>query len=453
MGKGFTAMVRSVRRGELSWSGLVSQEQVDQACQRAGYKSWAKLFNPFTTLVTFLSQLLSEGRACQRAVDGLIAERVAAGKPKNSTDTGGFCKARKRIPEAVYWDLARQSGQSVENEADAAWHWRGHRVRVADGSTLHVLDTKQTLQEYPLQQNLTPGLHYSLVRILVVFSLAVGTVLDAAINPYQGKGTGETAMLRSLAGLFDPGDVLLADRYFSGYWDLAFWAWRGVWVVTRLPASRRADFRKGVRLGKDDHLIPWHKPRCPDWISPDEAEQGPSTLTLREVRVRVSVKGFRTKVIVIVTTLLDAEKYPKDALAELYRLRWQAELNLRSLKTHLDMDYLSCKTPEMLRREFATYLLAYNSIRKVSAEAACHRGVKPLAISFTHTQQSILEFFPRLHSAVDREHWIVSLLETVAEILVGNRPGRIEPYTSKKRPKDYPPPKETRQKYKRRKMK
>jgi hypothetical protein len=453
MGNGFAAAVRKIRRGDLSWSGLLSQEQVDQACQRAGYKSRAKLFNPFTTLITFLSQLLGGNRACQGAVDGLIAERVAAGTWKNSADTGGFCKARKRIPEAVYWDLARQSGRSVEDDADAAWHWRGHRVRIADGSTLHVLDTKETLEEYPLQKNLTPGLHYSLVRILVVFSLAVGTVLEAAINPYQGKGTGETAMLRRLAALFDPGDVLLADRYFSGYWDLMFWTSRGVHVVTRLSASRKADFRQGVRLAHEDHLIAWHKPRCPHWILPSAAKEAPKTLVLREVRVRVTVKGFRTKVIVIVTTLLDAEKYPKEALADLYRLRWQAELNLRSLKTHLEMDYLSCKSPAMLRREFATYLLAYNSIRKVAWEAARHRGVKPLEISFTHTKQSILEFFPRLHGAVDRDHWIVSLLETVAEILVGHRPGRIEPYTSKKRPKDYPHPKENRHNYKQRKTK
>jgi hypothetical protein len=453
MGNGFVAMLRKVRRGDVSWSGLVSPEQVNQACARAGYRSRASLFKPFTTIVTFLSQLLSENRACQKAVDGLIAERVAAGKPKNATDTGGFCKARKRIPEQVYWELARESGRTVEDQADGSWHWRGRRVRITDGSTLHVLDTKENLTEYPLQQNLTPGLHYSLVRILVVFSLAVGTVLEAAIRPYQGKGTGETAMLRDLAPAFQTGDVLLGDRYFSGYWDLAFWIKRGVDVVTRLPASRRADFRKGGRLGQEDHLIEWRKPKRPDWVDPDEASRAPQTLTLREVRVRVSVKGFRTKVIVIVTTLLDAKRYPKEALAELYRLRWQAELNLRSLKTHLEMDYLRCKSPEMLRREFATYLLAYNSIRQVSAEAARHRGVGPLQISFTHTKQSITEFFPRLHGALNREHWIVSLLETVAEILVGNRPGRIEPYTCKKRPKDYPPPKETRHKYKQRKTK
>jgi len=453
MGNGFAVLVRKIRRGDLPFSALVTKDAVVKACVRAGYRSRAKLFNPFTTILTFLNQLLSENRVCQKAVDGLIAGRVSAGQPRNSADTGGFCKARKRIPEAVYWDLARQSGQAVEDEADASWYWNGHRVRVADGSTLHFPDTAANLKEYPLQKNLTPGLHYSVLRFLVVFSLSVGTVLDAAIRPYQGKGTGETAMLRGLADTFEKGDLLLADRYFSGYWDLAFWVARGVSVVTRLPATRRADFRKGRRLGKDDHRIEWKKTPRPDWVDKDEAEQWPETLTLREVRIHVSAKGFRTKVLVIVTTLLDAQRYPKEALAQLYRLRWQAELNLRSLKTHMGMDYLSCKSPEMLRREFATYLLAYNSIRKVSAAAAHKGGKRPHEISFQHTKQSISEFFPRLHGAVDREHWIVSLLELVAEIRIAHRPGRIEPYTTKKRPKEYPPPTETRRKYIQRKTK
>jgi hypothetical protein len=427
---------------------LVSKEQVDHACQRAGYRSRASLFNPVTTILTFLAQLLSNDGGCQEAVDDLIAERVAAGRARNSADTGGFCKARRRIPEEVYGDLARQAGRRVEEQAEPSWHWHGHRVRPVDGSTLHVLDTPANLKEYPLQQNLQPGLHYSIVRILVVFSLAVGTVLEAAVSPYQGKATSETAMLRGLAGAFEKDDVLLGDRFFSGYYDLAFWLERGVHVVTKLPTTRRADFRQGRRLGKGDHLVEWTKTVRPDWLDKLQAAGVPDTLLLREVRVHVPVKGFRTKVFEIVTTLLDATKYTAEDLAALYRRRWQAELNLRSLKTHMEMDYLRCKSPQMLRREFAMYMLAYNSIRKVSAEAARRRGVEPHEISFQHTRQTITEFFPRLHGAVDREHWIVSLLETVAAVLVANRPDRIEPRTCKKRPKAYPPPDETRQKFK-----
>jgi hypothetical protein len=107
----------------------------------------------------------------------------------------------------------------------------------------------------------------------------------------------------------------------------------------------------------------------------------------------------------------------------------------------------------MLRREFAMYMLAYNSIRKVSAEAARRRGIRPHEISFQHTRQTITEFFPRLHGAVDREHWIVSLLETVADVLVANRPNRIEPRTCKKRPQQFPPPTEPRHKFKSRNKK
>ena len=286
-----------------------------------------------------------------------------------------------------------------------------------------------------------------------MFSLAVGTVLEAAIRPYQGKGTGETAMLREMADLFQPGDILLADRYFSGYWDVAFWVTRGIHVVVRNSASRKSDFRRGQRLGKDDHLIRWKKTARPDWMGKGAAKEIPSTLEIREIRVAVGVPGFRTRHVIVVTTLKDVKAYPKIEFAKLYRQRWRAELQLRSLKTHMGMERLRCKSPEMVRKELASYLLAYNCIRRVGAEAAREGELEPHEISFKNTKQAITEFFPRLHRSCSLIHWIDGLLQTVASVIVGNRPDRIEPYTCKTRPKDYPTPKETRAKYKSRKQK
>jgi hypothetical protein len=283
--------------------------------------------------------------------------------------------------------------------------------------------------------------------------LAVGTVLEAAIRPYQGKGTGETAMLREMADLFQPGDILLADRYFSGYWDVAFWVARGVHVVVRNSASRKSDFRRGQRLGKDDQLIRWKKTARPDWMDKKAAKEIPSTLEIREIRVAVKVPGFRTRHVIVVTTLKDAKAYPKAEFAKLYRRRWQAELQLRSLKTHMGMEKLRCKSPPMVRKELASYLLAYNCIRRVGAEAAREEGLDPYEISFKNTKQAITEFFPRLHQSCNLIHWIEGLLQTVASVIVGNRPDRIEPYTCKTRPKDFPTPKEPRAKYKSRKQK
>lgn len=450
MADGLTAAMRKVRRGGCAFSGLVSEDQVDQACRQADYRSQASLYTPITTVLAFLAQLIGADGSCQQAVNGLIAQRTAAGDSKCSADTGGYCKARSRLPEEVFWQLARESGHTLEEQAEESWRWKGHRVRVVDGSTLQIADTAKNREQYPLQKQLRPGLHYPVVRILVVFSLAVGSVLEAALSPYQGKGTGETAMLRGLADSFGPGDILLGDRYYSGYWDVAFWLARGVHLVSILSASRKADFRKGKRLGPCDHVVHWKKTPRPDWIDPEAARRTPRTLAMRELRVTVAVPGFRVKHLLVVTTLTDVQAYDGQSLGDLYRLRWQAELNLRSLKTHLGMEHLRCKTPAMMRKEFATYLLTYNCVRRVACEAATEHGINPRQVSFKHTMQTINEFFRRFHQS-DLVAWVTALLSTVAEILVGNRPNRIEPYTCKRRPKEFPTPKVPRQTYKRRK--
>ena len=451
MSEGFAAAVRRLKSGDLPLSSLLARCQVDEACAAEGYASRAVLYTPFTTILTFIAQLIGADGSCQQAVNGLIASLTAAGRSKCSADTGGYCKARSRLPEQVFWRLARQSGRQVEDQAEAGLRWQGHRVRVVDGSTLRIADTRENRQEYPLQARLQAGLHYPVVRILVVFSLAVGTVLDAAVSPYKGKGTGETAMLRAMADGFAPGDILLGDRYYSGYWDVAFWLARGVHLVSVISVSRRVDFRKGKRLGKSDHVVPWKKTPRPDWMDVETARDTPKTISIRELRVKVETRGFRVKYVLVVTTLTDVARYTKKSLGHLYQLRWQAELQLRSLKTHMGMEQLRCKKPEMVRKEFAAYLLAYNCIRRLGAEAARSSGLKPREISFKHTMQSINEFFPRVTHTRDIDRWLDSLLTTVAEILVANRPDRIEPYTCKTRPNGYPTPKEPRSVYKCRK--
>jgi putative transposase len=457
---GFAAAMRGVKRGSVALSGLVTEAEVAEACQGADYSSLAKLYTPVTTLLTFLAQLLGADGSCQQAVNGLIAERTAASKSKCSADTGGYCKARKRLPEAVPWQLMRNAGRNVEQQARqtnvaeqaTSLALRGRSVRVVDGSTNKIADTEANRAEYPLMRGLEPGLHYPIVRFLVIFSLAVGTVLDAAIRPYQGKGTGETAMLRELAHVFEPGDVLLGDRYFAGYWDIAFWLQRGVDVVSRLPASRPFDHRRGKRLGPNDYLMTWEKTQRPAWVEVEAAGNYPETLLIRVIKITVPTRGFRVKQLWVITTLLEPEQYPASEIADLYRRRWQAELNIRSLKTHLGLEQLRCKTPELMRKEFATYLLAYNCVRRLAYEAAAAHNLQPHEISFKHTLQTTNEFFRRFHQS-DFTTWLTNFLATLAEVQVANRPDRIEPYTIKTRPKDFPPTNEPRSAYKRRQSK
>lgn len=432
-------LLQKVRRGDLALSVLVPEASITRACEEADYRSRAWKYTPVKTVLTFLAQVLLGDGSCQQAVNGLIAHQAAEGRRRRcSADTGGYCKSRSRIPEGVLWNLARQAGRSADCLAAEGWRWLGHVVRVVDGSTLQIADTAANRAEYPLQKNLAPGLHYPVVRILVVFSLAVGTVLEGAMSPYQGKGTGETGMLRDLADKFAPGQILLADRYYAGYWDVAFWLARGVHLVSVNSKSRKTDYRIGRRLGTRDHLVEWTRTDRPDWAEDETARLTPRRLLMRELRISIDNPGFRTRKIDVITTLTDPQAYPKEQIEQLYRLRWQAELQLRSLKTHMGMGRLRCKTPEMVRKEFAMYLLAYNCVRRVGLEAALVSGRMPREISFKNTMQAAAEFLPRLHQAPDLDLWLTSLLETVAQVIVANRPNRTEPYQTKTRPKDWP---------------
>jgi hypothetical protein len=289
-----------------------------------------------------------------------------------------------------------------------------------------------------------------MVRILVVFSLAIGTVLEAAISKYQGKQTGENSLFRALHDTLAAGDVVLADRYFSGWCDVALLLQRGADIVVRKHQLRATDFRRGQRLGADDHLVQYAKPRRPEWMSPEQYAKLPDALTLREVRIHVAQKGFRTRQLVVVTTLLDPQQYPAEEIAALYRRRWQAELNLRSLKIVLQMDHLRCKTPHRVRNEFYMHLVAYNLIRQLTAVAAFRAGVEPWTVSFKGALQTINNLLPVLGSRVSTADWCDAVLAAIATHVVGNRPDRFEPRVKKRRPKKYKLMREPRANYKKR---
>ena len=244
-------------------------------------------------------------------------------------------------------------------------------------------------------------------------------------------------MFRQLYPTLADGDVVLADRYFSGWFDIALLQQRGVDIVIRKHQLRPTDFRTGKRLGSEDHLVVWSRPQRPAWMSVEQYLTLPATLTLREVRIRVFQPGMRTKSLLVVTTLLDAEEYPAEEIALLYRRRWQAELHLRSIKVVLQMDHLRCKKPERVRNKFYMHLTGYNLIRGVMAAAAQQAGKSPWEISFKGTLQTLGQFLPLLLASVTTEAWCTALLTAVAAHVVGNRPGRFEPRRVKRRPKPY----------------
>ena len=434
----FRATVAEARRhGDLYFAALLPQDRIEKAFGTARWLWQGWIYTPAVTVWVFLSQCLSPDHSCRDAVARLIAWRLAQGRSPCSADTGAYCTARGDLPEEALHALVRDTGKEVEDQSPETWLWHGRKVRVVDGSTVTMPDTTENQAAYPQQKSQKPGCGFPIARILVIFSLSVGTVLEAAIGKYQGKLTGENSLLRGLYPVLDEGDVVLADRYFSGWFDIVLPWQRGIDVVVRKHQLRQTDFRQGTWLGKDDHLVSWVKPPRPKWMSRSQYLALPDELTLREVRVRVVQKGFRTRSLLVVTTLLDAERYPPEEIALLYRRRWEAELHLRSLKIVLQMDQLRCKKPERVRNEFWTHLLGYNLIRGVMAQAALASGRSPWEISFKGTLQTLSQFLPILLSKISSEAWCEALLAAIATHIVGNRPDRMEPRKVKRRRKHY----------------
>lgn len=424
----------------LPFADLLTAARLEQALHEEK-ASWREaIWTPVLTLWAFLSQVISPDGSCRLTVDRVLAWLISRGDEPCSPKTDPYCKARQRLPESLLHRLVRETGRGAHDLSPAAWLWKKRRVKVVDGSSVSMPDTPANQAAYPQPTSQKPGLGFPVARVVVVFCLACGTVLEAALGRYRGQQQGENSLLRTLEHAFEPGDVLLADRCYGGWFDLAWWQRRGVDVVTRLHQRRRCDLRRGRRLGPNDHVVVWAKPIRPDWMDEATYQSLPEELELREVRVRVPQRGFRTKVLVVVTTLRDASVYPAKDLAVLYRLRWHAELDLRSLKVVLGMDVLRCKSPAMVRKEVWAHLLAYNLIRGVMAQAAEEHGCDPRDLSFTGALQAMASFAERLLEADEDqfEELYDWLLLTIGANQVGDRPDRVEPRARKRRPKQYP---------------
>ncbi|HVK17718.1 MAG TPA: IS4 family transposase, partial [Fimbriiglobus sp.] len=366
-----------------------------------------RVFPPLVTLRVFLGQVLSPDHSCRAAVARLNAHRVARGLKPCSARTGAYCRARKRLPEGFLSAAACAVGRGLDAEARPGWLWKGRRVYLFDGTTVTMPDTPANQAAYPQLYNQKPGLGFPIARVGAVISLACGAVVNLGFCRYAGKGQGEVSLLRRLWDVLAPGDVILADSLTANWANIVFLRERGLELVSRLnKAHRRADFRRGRRLGPDDHVVRWPKPTSIRSLDRKAYGALPDAITVREARVRVVRTGFRTKSVVVVTTLLDPEKTTREELAELYRARWHAELDLRSIKAAMQMDELRGKTPEMGRKEVWAHVLAYNLIRTVMARAAAAHAAAPRSISFTGTLQTLAAFQPLLDpgaaGAVDR---------------------------------------------------
>lgn len=386
-----------------------------------------RLYPPTVALSMFMRQVLEADGSCQKAVDGWAAQRAADGLSPCSVRTGGFCRARQRLPLEMVSALTRQTGRLLSEKALAPWLWRGRTVKLVDGTGISMPDTPENQERYPQPSTQAPGVGFPLARLVMVICLATGAALNAAIGPHSGKGSGELGLVRGLLEGFSPGDVMLADALYCNYFLIATLMAAGVDVLFEQNGARITDFRRGQSLGPRDHIVRWPKPAArPEWMTPEQYARFPAEITLREVKVGRQV---------LVTTLLDHRKVTKDDLSDLYARRWNVELDLRNLKTTTGMDVLSCQTPQMNEKQLWVHLLAYNVIRLLMAQAACNVGIDPRELSFKHTVQLWTEWVSRGLSAAKDGGRLFTL---IAQCRVGNRCGRMEPRMRKRRPKPYP---------------
>jgi hypothetical protein len=385
-----------------------------------------RLYPPTVTLSMFVQQALSADRSCQKAVNGWAAQRTAEGLSAQSVRTGGYCRARERLPMQMPIALMRETGRLLYEQARSCWSWRGRAVKLVDGTKLSMPDTPANRHMYPPHPFHKEGLGFPLARVVSVICLNSAAVLDAAMGPFCGKDSGEVALLRGLLEHFKPGDVMLADALFCDYFLIAMMQAAGVDVLFEQHGSRVTDFRRGTRLGPRDHRVNWNRTRAkPHWMSWERYYSSPRQITVREVQVDGRI---------LVTTMTDPRRVSRHELNTLYARRWNVELDLRAIKTTLGMHALSCRTPAMNQKQMWVYLLAHNLIRMLMAQAAHTAGVDPRHLSFKHTVQMWNCWRPLLHDPIH----CGQLFTLIAQVRVGQRPGRIEPRAIKRRHKTYP---------------
>ncbi len=382
-------------------------------------------FPPTVTLAMFINQVLDEDGSLQKAVNQWVVQMAAEGLARGSTNTGAYCRARQRLDLPLIKTLCETTGRLLHEAAEPEWCWRGRSVKLVDGTGLSMPDTAANQSRYPQPSSQAAGVGFPHMRMVGVTCLATGGLLSAGLGRHAGKGQGEMGLLRALDNVFEAGDVVLADALYCSYFLVAEMRAKGVDIICEQHGSRHTDFRRGQSLGVRDHRVEWKKPARPDWMTPEQYAAIPSELSLREVEVDGRV---------LVTTLVEPSEVHKKELNQLYKQRWQVELDIRNIKTTMKMDVLRCKTPDAIEKEIWVHLLAYNVIRLLMAQAASNAGLVPREISFKHTVQLWTQWQSRCFGNPGGAD-VSILFILIAQRTVGKRPGRREPRACKRRPK------------------
>ena len=378
------------------------------------------VFSPLITLQAFIFQVLSDDSSCKLAVAGVLVDRLSQGQSANSINTGPYCKARQRLPLTQMVQAVVTTGSSLHQQSAEAWRWHGLNAVLVDGTTVLMPDTPKNQAVFPQQSNQKPGLGFPIARLVALISLATGA--------YQGKGTGETSLFSQMLNTLLTGDLLLGDRYYCTFAIIVLMQAKGIPVLFPLHANKKADFKRGAK----DHQVEWKKPkRKPVWMTALDYADLPEVITVRE---------FKVKGVVYVTTLLNAKQFNKQELANLYKERWKIESDFLAIKTHMGMDMLRCKTPEMVQKEIAVHLLAYNIIRGNLAQAAVMNNIIPRQLSFRSAVQLVCQATKQMAILTGKRlaYALLALLKAMASTLIGLQKRKNQPRAIKRRPKPFP---------------
>lgn len=420
---------------------FLSAGDVASACRLENHQWRERLWPPLATLWTFLMQVQEVGCSCREAVAMFLAGRAATGANADaSADASAYCQARKRLPEGVIKRCMRLVAERLRDKIDPAHLWLGRRVWVVDGSSCSMPDTPELQAVFGQPSGQKPGCGFPVTTIVAMFSWATGAVPDVAIGSCRES---ELPLWRRLWHLLSSGDIVLGDRLYCTYSDLAGLLRRGCDGVFRLHQSRKPDFRRGKKLGRNDCLVRWKRPVCSlrqRGMSVEEWDRLPLEMSVRLIRANVGAPGFRCRNIVIATTLLDPVRYPVEEIIALYGDRWTVELRLRDIKTTLGMDVLRGKSADVVRKEIIMHLLVYNLIRSLMWEAAAAYGQPLHRLSFAGALQHInasLSYMWLYAGSLRARKLYQLLLSWIARDLLPHRPNRAEPRAVKRRPKQY----------------
>ena len=327
--------------------------------------------------------------------------------------------------------------EELEEQADPAWLWKGRHAKLIDGFTFTMPDTPSNQKEYPQPASQTKGVGLPIARACAILSWPrpVSAIWPSGRIPARRRA--KRPCCASCSIRCTRAILSVADRYYCSFLMIALLLGRGVDVCARMHQKRHVDFRRGRRLGKYDHLVDWTKPARPKWMDEATYAKIPQTIVLREIRFNIVEPGRRVQTLTIVTTLIDADVYTKEDIAQLYGFRWNSELDIRSIKQSLGLDHVRCKSPEMVRRELWTTLLGYNLIRTTAAAAAWLHHKHPRQISFTGTCQYVLSSWMLFAVGAIEPLQVLAycrtLLWQISQCEVANRPGRLEPRVLKRR--------------------